>query len=301
MRGPGKGERCLRLTGDGTPPEAPGPVHRAAVLGSPVAHSLSPALHRAGYAACGLTDWRYEPIDCDAAGLPGLVRAAGPEWAGFSVTMPGKAAAAAMADQRSDRVVALGVANTLVRRNGGWLAENTDVDGLIGALLAAGAPAPRRALILGGGGTAASVIAALAELGATDVVIAGRRPQSTASAVELGRRLGRAHPGNRLGGRRIGAAADRSDLVVSTVPAGAPDALAERLQAVPTLFDVVYHPWPTPLAAAGVAGRVTLTGLDMLLHQAFRQFELITGVPAPVQAMRLGLLAGSGTDLPLPV
>jgi shikimate dehydrogenase len=271
------------------------------VLGSPVAHSLSPALHRAGYAACGLTGWRYEPIDCDAAGLPGLVRAAGPEWAGFSVTMPGKAAAAAMADQRSDRVVALGVANTLVRRNGGWLAENTDVDGLIGALLAAGTPAPRRALILGGGGTAASVIAALAELGATDVVIAGRRPQSTASAVELGRRLGVPIRAIDWEVDRIGAAADESDLVVSTVPAGAPDALAERLQAVPTLFDVVYHPWPTPLAAAGVAGRVTLTGLDMLLHQAFRQFELITGVPAPVQAMRLGLLAGSGTDLPLPV
>ena len=81
---------------------------------------------------------------------------------------------------------------------------------------------------------------------------------------------------------------------MSTVPAGAADALADRLRAVPILFDVIYHPWPTPLAAAGVPGRVTVTGLDMLLHQAFRQFELITGVPAPVQAMRLGLLAGSG-------
>jgi shikimate dehydrogenase len=73
------------------------------------------------------------------------------------------------------------------------------------------------------------------------------------------------------------------------------------LRAVPILFDVIYHPWPTPLAAASVPGRVTVTGLDMLLHQAFRQFELITGVPAPVQAMRAGLLAGSKTELPLPV
>src|SRR6478735_7467754 len=144
-------------------------THRAAVLGSPVAHSLSPALHRAGYAAAGLTGWEYQRIECDAATLPGLVAGSGPEWAGFSVTMPGKSAAASMADQRSARVAALGVANTLVRRDGGWLAENTDADGLIGALRAAGAPAPKRVLLLGGGGTAASVIAALSELGTDDV------------------------------------------------------------------------------------------------------------------------------------
>jgi shikimate dehydrogenase len=276
-------------------------IHRAAVLGSPVSHSLSPALHRAGYAAVGLTGWRYDPIECDAEALPGLVTRSGPEWAGFSVTMPGKAAAAAVADLRSPRVAALGVANTLVRRDGGWFADNTDVDGLIGALRAAGAPAPRSALILGGGGTAASAIAALAELGTTDVVIAGRRPQSTAGAVQLARVLG--VPIRAIGWDLgpIGAAADAADLVVSTVPAGAADALAERLRAVPTLFDVIYHPWPTRLAASGVPGRVTVTGLDMLLHQAFRQFELMTGVPAPVQAMRLGLLEGAKTDLPLPV
>ena len=275
--------------------------HRAAVLGSPVSHSLSPSLHRAGYAACGLTGWRYEQIECDAAALPPLVAGSGPEWAGFSVTMPGKAAAAATADQRSPRVAALGVANTLVRRDGGWLAENTDVDGLIGALRAAGAPAPRTALLLGGGGTAAAVLAALAELGATDVVVAGRRPQSTAAAVALGEQLGL--PTRAIGWEfgPIGDAADAADLVVSTVPPGAADALAERLRAVPTLFDVIYYPWPTPLAASGVPGRITVTGLDMLLHQAFRQFELITGVPAPVQAMRAGLRVGSGTDLPLPV
>ena len=281
--------------------DGPGAIHRAAVLGSPVAHSLSPALHRAGYAAAGLVGWQYEPIECDAAALPELVGNSGPEWAGFSVTMPGKAAAAAVADDRSQRVAALGVANTLVRREGGWFADNTDVDGLIGALRAAGAPAPRTALILGGGGTAASVIAALAELGATDVVIAGRRPQSTAGVVELAGVLGL--PIRAIGWELdpIGEAADGADLVVSTVPAGAADSLAERLRAVPTLFDVLYHPWPTPLAAMGVPGRITLTGLDMLLHQAFRQFELMTGVPAPVQAMRAGLLAGSKTDLPLPV
>lgn len=276
-------------------------LHRAAVLGSPVSHSLSPALHRAGYAACGLSDWQYEPIECDAAALPGLVRAAGPEWAGFSVTMPGKAAAAAVADQRSPRVSALGVANTLVHRDGGWLAENTDVDGLIGALRAANAPLPRHALVLGGGGTAASVIAALGELGAAEVVFAGRRPQSTAGMVELARKLGLVSRAIGWDEGEIGAVADNADLIVSTVPAGAADSFAERLRAVPTLFDVIYHPWPTRLAAARATGQVTITGLDMLLHQAFRQFELFTGLPAPVQAMRQGLLEGAHTELPLPV
>ena len=289
--------RVISASTDG----AEGAVHRAAVLGSPVSHSLSPALHRAGYAACGLACWRYDPIDCDADALPGLVAGSGPEWAGFSVTMPGKAAAAAVADQRSPRVLALGVANTLVRTGGGWLAENTDVDGVIGALRAAGALAPTTALILGGGGTSASVVAALAELGATDVAIAGRRPQGTAGAVELGRRLGLRTRAIGWEVDAIGEAADAADLVVSTVPAGAADGFAERLRAVPTLFDVIYHPWPTPLAGSSTPGRVTVTGLDMLLHQAFRQFELITGVTAPKQAMRLGLLAAANTDLPLPV
>jgi shikimate dehydrogenase len=262
---------------------------------------MSPALHSAGYAACGLDDWAYERIECDAEALPALVAGSGPEWAGFSVTMPGKAAAAAMADRRSARVEALGVANTLVRRDGGWLAENTDVDGIIGALRASGAPAINRVLILGGGGTTSAVIAALLELGVGDVVIAGRRPQSTAGAVALGRSLGVSTRPIGWELDLVGPAADAADLVVSTVPEGAADPFAERLRAVPVLFDVIYHPWPTPLAASGVPGRVTVTGLDMLLHQAFRQFELITGATAPKEAMRLGLLEGSRTELPLPV
>lgn len=278
-----------------------GRVHRAAVLGSPVAHSLSPALHRAGYAAAGLTDWRYEPIECDAEALPRLVRSRGPEWAGFSVTMPGKAAAAAAADARSPRVAVLGVANTLIRRDGGWFADNTDVDGLVGALRAAGAPPVKSALVLGGGGTAAAVLAALAELGTAEVAIAGRRPSSTASAVEVAALLGLPVRVIDWSTEVVAEAGGRADLVVSTVPAGGADHFAAALRAVPVLFDVIYHPWPTPLAAGGVPGRITVTGLDMLLHQAFRQFELITGVPAPVHAMRDGLRAGSGTDLPLPV
>ncbi len=278
-----------------------GVARRAGVLGSPVAHSLSPALHRAGYAAAGLTNWRYDAIDCDATSLPSRVAAAGPEWAGFSVTMPGKAAAATFADQRSDRVAALGVANTLVRRRDGWFAENTDVDGVLGALRAAGLRSPGPALLLGGGGTAAAVLAALSEAGVPGVVVAGRRPESTAAVLELGNRLGVRVAAVGWSIEEIAAEAAGSELVVSTVPAGAADALAEALASVPALFDVVYHPWPTPLAAAGGPDRITVTGLDLLLHQAFRQFELFTGVAAPVDAMRDGLRMAVRTNLPLPV
>jgi shikimate dehydrogenase len=275
--------------------------HRAAVLGSPVAHSLSPALHRAGYAACGLAGWSYDAIDCDAEALPGLIGAAGPEWAGFSVTMPGKAAAAAVAGERTARVAALGVANTLIRSDGRWLAENTDVDGVLGALRAARAGSPRSVLMLGGGGTAAAAVAALGELGIDRLVAAGRRPQSTAGVLDLAHRL--AVPATAIGwdAAAIGRAARAVDLVVSTVPAGAADVFADLLGGVPVLLDVVYHPWPTPLAAAGRPGRITVTGLDLLQHQAFRQFELMTGLPAPVAAMRQGLREAARTDLPLPV
>lgn len=280
----------------------PAPSHRAAVLGSPVSHSLSPALHTAGYAAAGLTGWEYQAIECDGVRLPGLVAASGPEWAGFSVTMPGKAAAAAVADVRSTRVEQLGVANTLYRSapGGGWHAENTDVDGVVGALRAAGV-APRRVLLLGGGGTARSVVAALAELDAAAVTLAGRRPGSVAGCAALAEVLGLPATVCDLSPAALAAAAAVADLVVSTVPAGVVDHLAGTLAAVPVLFDVVYFPWPTALAAASVADRIVVTGLDMLLHQAFRQFELFTGQPAPRAAMRAGLLAASRAPLPLPI
>ncbi len=291
---------------------------RAAVLGSPVAHSLSPVLHRAGYAAAGLDRWTYERIECGAGELPALVRGSGPQWAGYSVTMPGKAAAAAVADHRSPVVDLLGVANTLWRgapsgvpsrtakaagpgwSEPGWNAENTDVDGVVGALQAAGV-APVRVLLLGGGGTALSVVAALARMGALEVVLAGRRPQSTSSGLRIAHRLGLAAAAVEFSASGINPHLNRVDLVVSTVPAGIADPFAAALASVPALFDVVYAPWPTALAAASEPGRVTVTGLDLLLHQAFRQFELFTGVPAPRAAMRDGLLAATGAELPLPL
>lgn len=272
---------------------------RCAVLGSPVAHSLSPVLHRAGYAALGMDDWHYVRRECDADTLPGLVGSFDGGWAGLSVTMPGKAVAAAVANRRSDRVELLGVANTLYRNGSGWSADNTDVDGVLGALAAHRVGPVGRALVLGGGGTALAVVAALAERGATELVVAGRRPESRAAALALAATLG-------LPARGVDFTVDEmagvdADLVVSTVPAGAADPLAASLAAVPVLLDVVYHPWPTGPAAAGVPGRTTVSGLDMLLHQALRQFSLFTGRPAPAAAMRDALSAAvpGGPELPL--
>lgn len=131
--------------------------------------------------------------------------------------------------------------------------------------------------------------------------MAGRRPESTADCVDLSGRLGVDVAVTDLTPENIARVAEDVDLVVSTLPAGAPDHLAAILAGVPSLFDAVYHPWPTPLAAAATPDRVTVTGLDMLLHQAFRQFELFTGHRAPRAAMREGLMAASHSDLALPV
>src|SRR5690349_9328703 len=108
-------------------------VRKAAVLGSPIAHSRSPQLHLAAYRVLGLTDWSYERIECAAEDLPGLVDALGPEWVGLSVTMPNKFAALRYADERTRRAELVGSANTLVRTPSGWRADNTDVDGVAGA------------------------------------------------------------------------------------------------------------------------------------------------------------------------
>lgn len=265
-------------------------------------HSLSPALYRAGFDAAGLSDWSFEAIDCDDRRLPQLVSGLDAGWAGLAVTMPGKAAAARAAMTRSARVDALGVANTLLRRPGGWYAENTDVDGVAGSLAAAGVRAAGPVLLLGGGGTALAVVAALAELRwAGPLILAGRRPESTAAAMTLAGQLGIDARAVGFGGDEIAGLAPGLALAISTVPSGAADHLAAPLYRVPALLDVIYHPWPTALAAAGSAGRITVTGLDMLLHQALRQFALVTGHAAPADAMRSALRAAVGSELPLPV
>ncbi|MFC3990113.1 shikimate dehydrogenase, partial [Actinoplanes siamensis] len=144
---------------------------RAAVLGKPIAHSLSPVIHRAGFAAAGLTGWTYDAIECAEAELPALLAGLGPEWAGLSVTMPLKEAALRLATSASPVAIAAGVANTLVRQaDGGWHADNSDIGGMIRVLREAGLgagtgrhaakEAPPRITVLGGGGTARAALAA---------------------------------------------------------------------------------------------------------------------------------------------
>ncbi|HYO01646.1 MAG TPA: shikimate dehydrogenase [Mycobacterium sp.] len=249
---------------------------KAAVLGSPIAHSRSPQLHLAAYRALGL-DWSYERIECTADELPLLVGGLGPEWVGLSVTMPGKFAALRFADERTSRAELLGSANTLVRTPTGWRADNTDVDGVTGAL----GSVSGSAAVLGSGGTAPAAVAGLAELGVQDISIVARNREKAAPLLELGARLGVHTHWVELGTPLVGLG-----VVVNTVPADVAARYADTLTMATVLLDAIYDPWPTPLAEAFVAaGGRAVSGLQMLLHQAFAQVEQFTGRPAPKEAM----------------
>jgi shikimate dehydrogenase len=265
---------------------------KAAVLGAPIAHSLSPVLHRAAYQALGLTGWSYEAIECDAARLPAVLDGCGPEWAGLSLTMPLKRAVLPLLDEIEPLAREVGAANTVVFSGGLRHGHNTDVPGMIAALAGAGvtgAPAHRQAtvLVLGGGATACSALAAARGLGAAEVTVAVRDPARAQDLLAAAERLGISVTLTGFDAPAAGA----PDVLISTVPAGAADFYAERIARghhVPRhLLDVVYHPWPTPLAvAARKAGTLVAGGLDLLLHQAADQVTLMTGKPAPLAAMR---------------
>ncbi|GAA2795242.1 shikimate dehydrogenase [Mycolicibacterium pallens] len=263
-------------------------ARKAAVLGSPVAHSKSPLLHLAAYRALGLTDWTYERIECTAAGLPTLVRGLGPEWVGLSVTMPGKFAALQVADERTERAELVGSANTLVRTDHGWRADNTDIDGVAGAL--GHVRHLRRAIVLGAGGTAPAAVVALADLGATEVTIVARNRDKAARLLELGRAVDITAEFCDLTDPGLAAVVATADVLVSTIPADAAAAYAGVFAGVPVLLDAIYDPWPTPLAAAVQdAGGEVISGVQMLLNQAFSQVEQFTGRPAPREQMAAAL------------
>jgi shikimate dehydrogenase len=255
---------------------------RAAVLGRPVAHSLSPVLHRAAYAALGL-DWTYDALDVGVGELPDLLAGLGPEWAGLSLTMPLKTAVLPLLDTVEQLALDVAAANTVVLRDGRRAGHNTDVHGIVAALAEAGVDAASRVVILGGGATARSALAAVALLGERRPTLVVRsEPVETLAAAR------------RLGVEPVVLPFSPSvlqgcDLLVSTLPPGAADGWAEQVADVPVLLDVVYDPWPTPLAAA-CRGTV-VGGARMLLHQAAAQVELMTGQPAPLAAMDAALRA----------
>jgi shikimate dehydrogenase len=261
---------------------APRASSKAAVLGSPIAHSKSPQLHLAAYRALGLTDWTYERIECGADELPDVVGGFGPEWVGVSVTMPGKFAALRFADEHTDRAVQLGSANTLVRTSRGWRADNTDIDGVAGAV----GSASGSALVCGSGGTAPAAIAGLAQLGVEGIVVVARSPDKAARLVELGTRLGVPIRFCDLDSAELADQVAAAEVLVSTIPADIAARYADTFAKIPVLLDAVYDPWPTPLAArVAAAGGKVISGLQMLLNQAFAQVEQFTGLPAPREAM----------------
>ncbi|MFJ5234799.1 shikimate dehydrogenase [Kitasatospora sp. NPDC088391] len=262
--------------------------HRAAVLGSPIAHSLSPALHNAGYAALGLTDRRYDRYEVDESTLAAFVTALDPaEWSGLSLTMPLKRAIRPLLDTVSDTARAVDAVNTVVLdRDGRRHGDNTDVPGLVNALRERGVGRVASAAVLGAGATASSALAALGQLCDGEVTVYVRSAGRAAEMRALGERLG---VPVRTADWADGAAALAGPLTVSTTPVGATDAFAAGLTGTPgVLFDVLYHPWPTALAAACLErGGTVLGGLDLLVHQAVLQFERFTGVEhGPLAAMR---------------
>lgn len=258
---------------------------RCAVLGRPIAHSLSPALHRAGYRACGL-DWSYEAYDVGAAELPAFVAGLDGSWRGLSLTMPLKRAVLPLLDELDGRAQQAGAANTVLLDGTRLVGANTDVPGAAAAIRERSSAPVARALVLGGGATAASVLLALADLGCREARLLVRSPGRARETLEAVARHPTA-PSVEVCELAAARPEEGWDIVVSTVPAAAQSpALVTFAAGAPLVFDVGYDPWPTPLAAQVSGAQVLVSGLDLLVHQAALQLTLMTGLPAPLEAMR---------------
>ncbi len=263
-----------------------GQTRVAAVIGHPVRHSLSPRIHNAGFAATGL-DWVYVALEVgldDGAKAVEAMRTLG--IGGMSVTMPHKAAVAAAADQRTEAVERLKVANCLFWRDGAVVADSTDGDGFVaGYQHHVGRSLTGCSVgIIGAGGAARSIIEAVGRAGAAEIVVVNRSPRSRAEAVGLADQA------------RAGVADDLAavDVIVNATSIGmaeSPEAGrspidAELISAPQTVIDIVYNPRQTPLlAAADERGATTLGGVPMLVHQAALQFHHWTSVTPPIEAM----------------
>ncbi|ATG51947.1 shikimate dehydrogenase [Brachybacterium vulturis] len=265
---------------------------RFAVVGSPVGHSLSPALHRAAYAALGIRDAQYTRFEVPAGMLEEfLVHGPGRELSGLSVTMPGKPEAFALAAETDATSRSLGVANTLLRRDdGSWRAENHDVHGIMAALRDHGGGTGGSGAVLGSGATALSAVAALIGLGVDTVLLSARSAEKLTPLEDFARGLGaevRRIPWDRQ--HEVLTA----DMVVSALAIDGARAVAAQWRTLPSLprtgvlLDVLYDPWPAPLAAVvAEAGGEVADGLEMLAHQADMQLRSMLGVPAaPVAQM----------------
>lgn len=245
---------------------------RLAVLGSPIAHSKSPALHRAAYEVLGF-DGTYDAIEVASGGLEAFIAGLGPEWRGLSLTMPLKREVLPLLSTRDELVDVVGAANTVLIADG-LHGFNTDVAGIIAAFREAGVDSLTDVHVLGGGATAASVLAAVRRLGAESALVSVRDPERARSLEPVAAKLGMTLIVRPLG------IMDRSlhvpSAVISTLPGGADAGIAfpEAVRHDAVLFDVAYDPWPSLLAQQW-SGMV-VSGLSMLLHQAVAQVRIFT-------------------------
>ena len=258
------------------------PAVRLAVLGSPIAHSLSPRLHLAAYDVLGL-DWSYEAVECTGSELADLVAGLGSGWRGLSLTMPLKRDVLPLLDHVDETARLAGAANTLVQEPdavGGATRRgaNSDVAGIVRALGDAGVRGATEAVVLGAGSTARSALVALRDLGAARVAVAARRPERARELDALADELGLALRVVPLADAAVVVAG--ADTAISTLPGDAASevALPARLAADAVLLDVTYAPWPTCIAGAWErAGGRVVPGIDMLVHQALMQVRLFVG------------------------
>jgi shikimate dehydrogenase len=276
-------------------------THIAGVIGDPVRHSLSPALHNAAFTAAGL-DWVYVAFDVREGTVPAALngmRALAID--GLSVTMPHKAPAAATVDRLSPVGKKLGAINTVTRRGRELLGDSTDGEGFLAALRQDEGwdPAGRRIVVLGTGGVARAVCLALAQAGAASVGVVGRRAKMAKATAGLAGGVGRVAAIGEVG---------EADLVVNATPVGmagvvnldrSPPGPAlpfeldpDRLGSGQHVIDLIYTPAVTPLMeAARSRGAQATNGLGMLIHQAALQFRIWTGEEAPLEVMSAAAVA----------
>ena len=273
-------------------------IRKAAVLGHPVAHSLSPVLHRAAYRALGL-DWSYAALDVDVPDLEAFLSTRGDEWAGMSLTMPLKLEAARLADFMEPQTKLVGVVNTLVPSGKGeyrhWVGANTDIHGIVAAYGEASLVAISEAVIVGAGATATSAVAALGSMGAKSPYVLLRDKSRSGALLRVCTRMNIRPRFLDIASPEALAALAKADAVMSTVPIDAGGALGERLQESGSrvhgvLLDANYVPRKTPLSVAWrESGGSFVSGVRMLVHQAGEQVRLMTGHDAPLEAMDLAL------------
>lgn len=285
------------------PETVTGESRTLAVLGSPIAHSKSPRLHTAAYRLLGL-DWTYSAIEVVEGALGAFLNTADPTWRGLSLTMPLKREVLPMLQSRTALVDTVGAANTvLFDVDGGLHGFNTDVAGIVAAFADHGITELESVQVLGGGATAASVLAAVVQLGATRALVSARDPERARALEPLADALG-----IELTIRRLGMM-DRSlivpSAVISTLPGASEHGMVypEAVRQGAVLLDVAYEPWPSELALAwGEVGGTVVSGLEMLLHQAVGQVRIfVTGSELSVLPRELEVVAAMRAAVGLPV